>query len=51
MTNEKNLAEYPTYYGQKGRALVWLWRARAQYYLSKDAIDAVDDFAREMYEC
>lgn len=23
----------------------------AQYYLSKTAVDAVDDFAREMYEC
>lgn len=42
MTNEKTLAEYPTYYGQKGRALVWLWRARAAYnmarYIDGDAV-------------
>lgn len=35
MTNKKNLAEYPTYYGQKGRALVWLWRARAAFNLAR----------------
>lgn len=30
--------------------LYW-WSDRAQYYLSRAATDAVDEFAREMYEC
>ena len=40
MTNEqknidRELAEKPVYYGQKGRALVWFWRAQAGYNLAR----------------
>lgn len=35
---------------EKAVLLYW-WSDRARYYLSSDAVDAVDDWAREYWEC
>lgn len=51
MTNaaeKREIADRPVYYGQKGRALVWYWRAVAAYNLAA-RIDG-EEVSREEYD-
>lgn len=47
-TEAREIISRPSYYGQKGRALVWYWRALAAYNLA--AIIDGEEVTREEYE-